>query len=171
MEEHKHVHNVADNKKGYTVLAAIVISILAVSFGYEVYNAPIELTGVMRIFMGLFFVVFGTFKAASLKEFAATYSGYDLLAKRFTAYGYVYPFIELVLGALFLTSYQLVATNSATAILMFFGALGVLGELRKKNRIPCACLGNLVKLPLTTVSLIEDFGMGLMALASLAYLI
>ena len=171
MEEHKHIHDLTDNKKGYTVLAAIVIAILAVSFGYEFYNAPVEPMEVMRIFMGLFFLVFGTFKVISLKEFAETYSGYDLLAKKVSIYGYVYPFIELALGAAFLLSYQLVTTNSITATLMFFGALGVLKELGKKNRIPCACLGALVKLPLTTVSLIEDLGMGIMALISLTYLI
>jgi len=171
MEEHKHVQDLTDNKKGYAMLAAVVGSILIASIGYEAYNAPVETMEVMRIFMGLFFIVFGTFKVASLKEFAETYSDYDLLAKRFSIYGYVYPFIELALGIALLTSYQLVATNSVAAFFMFFGALGVLKELGKKNRIPCACLGAFVKLPLTTVSLTEDLGMGFMALASLVYLL
>jgi hypothetical protein len=42
--------------------------------------------------------------------------------------------------------------------------LGVLIKITKKEHFQCACLGTFLKVPLTKVSLIEDFGMALMAL-------
>jgi hypothetical protein len=42
-------------------------------------------------------------------------------------------------------------------------------ELKRRAGIHCACLGNVIKLPLSTVSLVEDIGMGLMAAAMLVH--
>ena len=125
----------------------------------------------MRIFMGLFFLVFGAFKIASLKEFATTYAEYDLIAKKFPNYGYIYPFIELALGLSYIYSIQLLATNLITSLLMIIGSLGILQTMKQNKKIMCACLGTVVKLPLTHISLLEDVLMGAMALSALVYLL
>jgi hypothetical protein len=54
-----------------------------------------------------------------------------------------------------------------TFILMGFSGLGVLSSMLKKRKFQCACLGTFLKVPLTKVTLIEDFGMAAMALLML----
>jgi hypothetical protein len=47
---------------------------------------------------------------------------------------------------------------------MLFSGLGVAIKLAKKEKFQCACLGTFLKVPLTKVTLVEDFGMALLAL-------
>ena len=44
-----------------------------------------------------------------------------------------------------------------------FGSVGVCRALLSKRAIRCACLGTALNLPMTTVTLVEDVGMALMA--------
>ena len=46
---------------------------------------------------------------------------------------------------------------------MSFSGLGVLLKVAKKEKFQCVCLGTVIKVPLTEVTLLEDFGMALMA--------
>lgn len=117
----------------------------------------------MLNFMAGFFLVFSAFKFLNLSGFADSYASYDRLAKRWHAYGYVYPFLELVLGLAFLFRIMPTATNVATIVLMGFSSLGVLDAVRQKRAIPCACLGTVLKLPMSTITLVEDVGMVVMA--------
>lgn len=120
-----------------------------------------------RWFMGVFFVVFASFKLVGYKMFAMMFAGYDVVAKRFKPYAYAYPFIELLLGLLYLFDAIPMIRDITTLLIMGVGAIGVLQEVKKRSGIHCACLGNVIKLPLSTVSLVEDVGMGVMALAML----
>jgi len=117
----------------------------------------------MEVFMGLFFVVFGLFKVFNLKGFADAYRMYDVVAMKYPKYGYVYPFIELALGALYLLGAFSLFTNVATLFVMSISAVGVYLKLKKKEKIMCACLGVVFKVPMTWVTLTEDLLMVLMA--------
>lgn len=117
----------------------------------------------MEVFMGLFFVVFGFFKVFNLKGFADAYRMYDVIAMKYPKYGYVYPFIELVLGVLYLLGIFSLFTNIATLLVMSISAAGVYLKLKKKEKIMCACLGVVFKVPMTWVTLTEDLLMALMA--------
>jgi hypothetical protein len=55
-----------------------------------------------------------------------------------------------------------------TLIVSTVAGIGVVRELAKKTAIPCACLGNVIKLPLSKVSFVEDFGMLAMAMLMLS---
>ena len=50
---------------------------------------------------------------------------YDLIAKRNSTWGYLYPFIELALGLAYLAFLWPTATYIATIIVFTFGAIGV----------------------------------------------
>jgi hypothetical protein len=117
----------------------------------------------MTDFMGGFFVVFSFFKLLNLKGFAEAYSTYDILAKKLPAYGYVYAFLELLLGAAYLTNFQPFLTNIFTFALMSFSSVGVIQNLMKKRKIQCACLGTVFKLPMTYITVTEDLLMACMA--------
>jgi copper chaperone CopZ len=122
----------------------------------------------MTNFMAGFFLVFSAFKLLDLKGFADAYATYDLLAKRWHGYGFIYPFIELVLGLSYLFRLNPPLTDLATVIVMGFSSLGVIDALRNKRKIQCACLGTVLNLPMSTITLVEDLGMVAMAAATLA---
>lgn len=117
----------------------------------------------MRYFMGGFFLVFSFFKLLDLRGFADAYQSYDVLARLWPAWGFVYPFVELALSAAYLLNLNPVATNVVTLAVMLLGAVGVLKALLDKRAIRCACLGTALNLPMTTITLVEDLGMAAMA--------
>jgi hypothetical protein len=147
-------------------LIVIFLMIISVTVGYQLYYG-FSLNSAMRIFMAAFFIVFSLFKISNLREFAKAYATYDLIAKRFLTYAYIYPFIELILGMAFLLKINLFFANLLTLVLMTIGALGVFMELRKGSEINCACLGVVFKIPMTYVTLLEDIIMAFMALIML----
>lgn len=115
-------------------------------------------------FMIGFFIVFAGFKLMDLKGFAEGYSTYDLLAQKVFSYGYVYPFIELGFGLLMLVGFQNQSLLWSEIVVMAFSGLGVVYKLMRKEQIKCVCLGTFLKIPLTNITLIEDFGMAVLAL-------
>lgn len=115
-------------------------------------------------FMIGFFLSFSAFKMLDLAGFAQGYSTYDLLAKRWFEYGYIYPFIELFFGLGMIIMGDSKILLWSEVIVMIFGGLGVGIKLIKKEKFQCACLGTFLKVPLTKVTLIEDFGMAFLAL-------
>lgn len=123
----------------------------------------VDVAEIMMNFMAGFFLVFSGLKLMDIAGFARGYAMYDLLAAKVPAYGYVYPFLELGLGLAYLTHFEMYATNIVTVVLMTFSALGVARSLVQKKQFQCACLGTLLKVPLTKVALIEDVSMALMA--------
>jgi copper chaperone CopZ len=124
----------------------------------------------MRYFMAGFFLVFAFFKLLDVRAFASAYAGYDLLAARWQGWGLVYPFVELALGMAYLANYNPVLTSWVTVIVMGFSAIGVIRAVLSKTKIQCACLGTVFKLPMSTVTIVEDLGMVLMAAVMLAML-
>jgi hypothetical protein len=118
-------------------------------------------------FMIGFFLTFSGFKLMDLKGFAKGYSTYDLLAKRWYPYGYIYPFIELFFGLAMIINIAPTTILISEIIIMAFSGVGVLLKLLKHEKFQCACLGTFLKVPLTKITLIEDFGMATMALLML----
>jgi len=123
----------------------------------------------MRWFMGVFFLTFAAFKFIGYQMFTMMFAGYDVIAKRFKLYAYFYPVIELFLALLYLTNTLPGTREYLTVLIMGIGTIGVWQEVHKRSGIHCACLGNIIKLPLSTVSLVEDVTMGLMALVILIW--
>jgi copper chaperone CopZ len=131
--------------------------------------ASITAMETMRYFMAGFFLVFSFFKLLDINAFANAYAGYDLLAKRWRGWGLIYPFKELGLGMAYLAHFNPLLTHWATIIVMGFSAIGVVRAVASKTQIQCACLGTVFKLPMSTVTIVEDVGMVLMAGAMLFF--
>lgn len=110
----------------------------------------------IRYFMGGFFLFFSFFKMLNIQGFADAFSSYDPLAKKWKVYGYLYPFMEVLLGILFLTGIGFLWTNLFTLVLLTIGTIGVIQSLLHKRTIQCACLGTIFNLPMTKVTLIEN---------------
>lgn len=118
----------------------------------------------MPLFMGFIFCQFALLKLFHPSGFAEGFQKYDLLAKAFPPHAYLYPLIELALGLAYLGGFYPLLTSSLTIALMALGSIGVIRALRKGLDLRCACMGTVLDVPLSTVTLTEDIGMGLMAL-------
>lgn len=149
--------------KAYKPLLLIGVFITGVSFLTSWIDNQLNEILWMNHFMAGFFIVFSFFKFLDLKGFAESYATYDLLAKRVNGYGYVYPFIELALGIAYLTAFNPFITNIATVLVMGFSSIGVIQSVLDKKKIQCACLGTVFNLPMSTITIIEDLFMVLMA--------
>lgn len=145
-----------------TVIGIIILATLAVCA--KIGFTPANLLGYS---MGFFFLVFGLFKVLDLQMFAMGYREYDIIAKRIPAWGFAYPFVELGLALAYLAGLDSPWIHGLTAALSLVVVISVALKLKKREVIMCVCLGNVLKVPLTYVSLVEYLAMGLMAVAML----
>lgn len=152
----------------YKPLLIVFAYILGVSLAIQTVLPGFDTMLWMRHFMAGFFLVFSFFKLLDLKGFASAYAGYDIIAGKFYAWGYVYAFVELLLGLAYLVDFQPVLTYAVTFVVMSVSIVGVIQSVLNKTRIQCACLGTGFNLPMSTVTIIED---GLMIAMSAVMLI
>lgn len=132
---------------GYITLTTLLVQLVAHHFDYMHW---------MRHFMAGFFLVFSFFKLLNLKGFTESYSMYDVVAKRFKAWGYIYALVELSLGLAFLLDIEPFIVNWVTLVVMTVSLIGVLQSVLNKRKIQCACLGAVFNLPMSTITIIED---------------
>ena len=121
-----------------------------------VFKFHLDIYSWMNLFMAQFFLVFSFFKMLDLKGFAESYAMYDMVAKKWNGWGYVYAFIELALGVAYLISLNPIYTNATAFIVMSISITGVLQAVLNKKKIRCACLGAIFNLPMSTITIIED---------------
>ena len=137
---------------GYIFIASILLN-------YENWNS----SNAMLDFMGLFYVIFSFFKILDIKGFSMSFSMYDPLAKQAPIYGYIYPFIEVLLGMMFLIRFEVNIALMLTVIVLGITTIGVTQTLINKRSIKCACLGTTLNLPMTEATFIENALMIIMA--------
>jgi len=136
------------------------IFIASISLNYKNWNSSYA----MLDFMGLFYIVFSFFKILDIKGFSMSFRMYDPLAKKAPIYGYIYPFIEVLLGVMFLTRFEVNIALVITVIILGVTTIGVTQTLLNKRAIKCACLGTSLNLPMTEATFIENALMIIMAL-------
>jgi len=156
-----------EKASSYFPLILILFYLLGATALLEVALAPFDGMRAMRHFMAGFFLVFSFFKLLDVRSFAVSYSGYDIVARRWPGYGFLYPFLELALGAAYLANLWPMISNLATLAVMGASTVGVVQALLARRKIQCACLGTVFNLPMSSVTLIEDLLMIAMAGAML----
>ena len=139
------------------------ISVTSVLLNFRNWNS----TNAMLDFMGLFYIIFSFFKILDIKGFSTSFKMYDPLAKKINIYGYIYPFIEILLGLMFLTRIEVNIALLITIIILGITSVGVTKTLLNKRTINCACLGTTLKLPMTEATFIENAIMITMAIVLL----
>lgn len=135
------------------------ITIASVLLNYKQWDTD----NFMMDFMGLFYIVFSFFKLLDLSGFAKSFAMYDPLASKFSSYAWVYPFIEIGLGLMFLMRFNIQIALLVTIVVLGITTFGVTKVLLDKKSIQCACLGTTLKLPMTKATFIENAIMLVMA--------
>ncbi|WP_010135891.1 heavy-metal-associated domain-containing protein [Ochrovirga pacifica] len=134
----------------FLILFYITVSSILINYKKESFS------GFMLDFMGLFYIVFSFFKMLDLKGFPESFRMYDPLAKKIPLYAKIYPFIETVLGIMFLMRIKTDIALITTLIILGITTVGVTKTLLDKKSIRCACLGTALKLPMTEATFIEN---------------
>ncbi len=104
-------------------------------------------------------------KLQDVESFSSMFLGYDLLARRWVPYSYLYPFLEGGAGVLMLAE---TLVWLAAPVALAIGGIGAASVFKAvyidRRELKCACVGGSNNVPLGFVSLIENVGMVLMAL-------
>ncbi len=140
----------------YKPILLIGAYITGITFLAEAVSDTFNWENWMQNFMAGFFLTFSFFKILDLKGFAESYASYDIVARHWRTWGYIYAFIELGLGLAFLLRFDPLLTNGVTFAVMSVSIIGVLQSVLNKRKIRCACLGAVFNLPMSTVTILED---------------
>ena len=115
-------------------------------------------------FIAMSMVVLALLKLENVETFATMFLNYDLLAKRWVRYGYIYPFAEGLAGVLMVAG---ALTWLSVPVALFIGSIGAASVFKAvyidRRELKCACVGGSSKVPLGFVSLTENLMMIAMA--------
>jgi len=104
-------------------------------------------------------------KLQDVESFSTMFLNYDLLARRWVRYGYIYPFGEALTGILMIAGALMWI---AVPVALFIGTVGAVSVFKAvyidKRELKCACVGGNSNVPLGFVSLTENLMMMVMAI-------
>ena len=107
----------------------------------------------------------GYLKLRNIESFSTMFLNYDLLARRWVRYSYLYPFGETGAGLLMIPA---VLNWVSVPVALFIGSVGAASVLKAvyldRRKLTCACAGGDSKVPLGFVSLTENVAMVAMAI-------
>jgi glutaredoxin len=160
----------ADDGLSYTPVIALfsVAALTAVAFTWYAFGTLLAWQ-TLGWFVSLSMILLGLQKLKDIESFSTMFLNYDLLAKRWVRYGYIYPFIETGAGILMTA---MVATWLSAPLALLIGTIGAVSVFKAvyidKRELKCACVGGDSNVPLGFVSLTENLGMVAMSVVMLA---
>lgn len=154
------------NTTTYRPVAALfsltALSAIALSLGF--YGSAGLSIQTVEWFIALSMVVLALLKLQDVESFSNMFVNYDVLARRWVPYSYVYPYAEGLAGILMLGG---LLNWVSIPIALFIGTIGAFSVFKAvyidKRELKCACVGGSSKVPLGFVSLTENLMMIAMA--------
>ncbi|WP_443970407.1 glutaredoxin family protein [Sphingobium sp. CR28] len=138
-------------------------ALLAVAGSHAAFGSPVT-AHTLQWFGGFSMAILALLKLQDVERFSTMFLNYDLLARRWVRYGYIYPFAEGLAGILMVAG---VLTWLSVPIALFIGGVGAVSVCKAvyvdKRELKCACVGGSSNVPLGFVSLTENLGMIAMA--------
>jgi glutaredoxin len=111
-------------------------------------------------FIAFSMVVLALLKLQNVDTFSAMFLNYDLLAKRWVPYSYVYPYAEGLAGVLMISG---ALRWISVPVALFIGTIGAVSVFKAvyidKRELKCACVGGSSNVPLGFISLTENLMM------------
>lgn len=115
---------------------------------------------VLRGFVAVAMTLLALLKLQDVESFSTTFLNYDLLARRWVPYSFLYPYAEAAAGVLMFAG---VLPLVAGPVALFVGAVGAVSVCKavylEKRELKCACVGGNSNVPLGFVSLTENLAM------------
>ncbi|MBB3880118.1 glutaredoxin family protein [Sphingomonas pseudosanguinis] len=139
-------------------------ALMALAASQAVYATPFT-SRAAEWFVAFSMAVLALLKLQNVESFATMFLNYDLLAKRWVRYSYVYPFAEGLAGILMIAG---VAVWASVPIALVIGGIGAVSVIKAvyidRRELKCACVGGSSNVPLGFLSLTENLMMIGMAL-------
>lgn len=138
-------------------------ALTAMAASFAVSGNPLTLRA-LEWFISFSMVVLALLKLQNVETFATMFLNYDLLAKRWVPYSYIYPYAEGLAGILMVAG---ALTWLSVPIALFIGTVGAVSVSKAvyidRRELKCACVGGSSNVPLGFVSLTENLMMIAMA--------
>lgn len=138
-------------------------ALMAGAVSYAVLGNPITVRAA-EWFIAFSMIVLALLKLQNIETFATMFLNYDLLAKRWVPYSYIYPFAEGIAGVLMAAG---ALTWLSVPLALFIATIGAVSVFKAvyidKRELKCACVGGSSNVPLGFVSLTENLMMIAMA--------
>ena len=123
-------------------------------------------------FISISMILLGMQKLRDIESFSTMFLNYDVLARRWVPYAYVYPWVETVAGVLMTGMLLTWLAAPAALFIATVGAWSVFKAVYLDGReLKCACVGGGSNVPLGFVSLTENLAMMGMSVVMLAMLL
>jgi glutaredoxin len=140
-----------------------ITALMALAASMAVFGTPFT-RHALQWFIAFSMVVLALLKLQDVETFSSMFLNYDLLAKRWVPYAYIYPYAEAFAGILMITG-MLVWLSAPVAL--FIGGIGAVSVFKAvyidRRELKCACVGGASKVPLGFISLTENLMMVAMA--------
>ncbi len=138
-------------------------ALMALAASYAVLGTPFTVRA-GEWFIAFSMCVLALLKLQNVEKFAIMFLNYDLLAKRWVPYSYIYPYAEGAAGVLMAAG---VLTWLSVPIALVIGTIGAVSVIKAvyvdKRELKCACVGGDSNVPLGFLSLTENVMMVVMA--------
>lgn len=146
------------------VIALFAMSaLMAMAASYAVSGSVFTVRA-LEWFIGMSMIVLALLKLQNVETFATMFLNYDLLAKRWVPYSYIYPFAEGLAGVLMVAG---ALTWLSAPLALFIGTVGAVSVFKAvyvdQRQLKCACVGGSSNVPLGFISLTENLMMIAMA--------
>jgi glutaredoxin len=139
-------------------------ALTAMAASYAVTGSAITVRAA-EWFIGFSMVVLALLKLQNVESFATMFLNYDLLAKRWVPYSYIYPYAEGFAGVLMIAG---ALTWLSVPVALFIGTVGAVSVFKAvyidQRELKCACVGGSSNVPLGFISLTENLMMVAMAI-------
>jgi len=140
-----------------------VAALISAAIAFLRFGTPLDVS-VLPGFIATAMILLAMLKLQDVEKFSTMFLNYDLLARRWVPYGYIYPFAELGAGVLMLAG---ALTWLSAPVALFIGGIGAVSVFKAvyvdKRELKCACVGGSSNVPLGFVSLTENLMMIAMA--------
>ena len=139
-------------------------ALMAVAATYAI-SGQLLTAHTVQWFVAFSMVVLAFLKLQNVETFSAMFLNYDLLARRWVPYSYIYPYAEALAGVLMIAG---ALKWVSIPVALFIGTVGAISVFKavyiEQRELKCACVGGSSNVPLGFVSLTENLMMIAMAL-------
>lgn len=160
----QHVPGSGDTSYRPVVAVFAMTALMALAASTAAFGTPLT-PRAAEWFVSFSMCVLALLKLQDVETFSTMFLNYDLLARRWVRYGYVYPFAEGLAGVL-MTAH--VADWLSVPVALTIGGIGAASVVKAvyidRRELKCACVGGATRVPLGFVSLTENVMMVAMAL-------
>jgi glutaredoxin len=136
-----------------------ITALMAMAVSHAVHGSPFTLQAI-EWFIAFSMAVLAMLKLQNLESFATMFLNYDLLARRWVPYSYIYPFAEGLAGVLMIAG---ALTWLSVPVALFIGTIGAASVFKAvyidQRELKCACVGGSSNVPLGFISLTENLMM------------